>query len=258
MKIVIYTPEPEVINIFNRYSKASASNAGYGKGAITLQKADVEVISVRTERVLFDLISDDTIEGFAIHIPAPFSKKSIDFIKRKSPYTPVILFGPLDNLLEITGADIYMPFTPGTDMSTSYQTLYDVIISNISNYSKGFDKLKKLTTKMADVIEFDNCRYDPTRRMLFSGGREIKKLSAKEGGIMEILSSNYGEVVKREIILEKVWHKDDYFAGRSMDVYVTNLRKLFAAKSVFLSIKNISGVGLILEHDLPQNEPINK
>ena len=111
---------------------------------------------------------------------------------------------------------------------------------------------------MADVIEFGNCRYDPTRRTLFFKEKEVKKLSAKEGGIMEILSSNYGEVVKREIILEKVWHKDDYFAGRSMDVYVTNLRKLFAAKSVFLSIKNISGVGLILEHDIPHEEPVHK
>jgi DNA-binding winged helix-turn-helix (wHTH) protein len=247
MKIVIYTPEPEVINIFNRYSKGSSSNVG--KGSITLQKADTEVISVRTERALFDLIADDAVEGFAIHIPSPFAKKAIDFIKRKSPYIPVILFGKLEGLLEVTGADIYMPFTPGTDMSTSYQTLFDVIISNISSYSKSFDKLKKLTTKMAEVIEFGNCKYDPTRRTLFFKEKEVKKLSAKEGGIMEILSTNYGEVVKREIILEKVWHKDDYFAGRSMDVYVTNLRKLFGAKKVNLSIKNISGVGLILEHE---------
>ena len=248
MKIVIYTPDTGIINIFNKYSKASASNNGYGKGATVLQKADTEVISVNAERILFDFISDESINGFAIHIPAAFSKKSIDFIKRKSPYVPVILFGTLDSLLEITGADIYMPFIEGVDKSASYQTLFDVIISNISNYIKNFEKLKKLTTKMTEVIEFGNCKYDPTRRTLFHKEKEIKKLSAKEGGIMEILSSNYGEVVKRGIILEKVWLKDDYFAGRSMDVYVTNLRKLFGAKKVDITIKNISGVGLILEH----------
>lgn len=250
MKIVIYTPDPEVINIFNRYTKViSGSNpgAGYGKGAIFLQKANTEVISVRTERILFDFISDETVDGFAIHIPAVFSKKSVDFIKRKSPYIPVILFGAMENLLEVTGADIYMPFTEGTDKSTSYQTIFDIIINNIANYTKNFEKLKKLTTKIAEVIEFGNCKYDPTRRILFYKEKEIKKLSAKEGGIIEILSSNYGEVVKRVIILEKVWHQDDYFTGRSMDVYVTNLRKLFRAKKVNLSIKNISGVGLILE-----------
>lgn len=248
MKIVIYTPDTNIINIFNRYSKVSTNNSGYGKGTIFLQKADTEVISVNTERILFDFISDESINGFAIHTPSIFAKKAIDFIKRKSPYIPIILFGTLDNLLEVTGADIYMPFTPVTDISTFYQTLFDIIINNIANYTKNFEKLKKLTTKMTEVIEFGNCKYDPTRRTLFHKEKEIKKLSAKEGGIMEILSSNYGEVVKRGIILEKVWLKDDYFAGRSMDVYVTNLRKLFGAKKVDLTIKNISGVGLILEH----------
>ena len=250
MKIVIYTPDPEVINIFNRYTKVvSGSNSGamYGKGAIFLQKADNEVISVRTERILFEFISDETIDGFAIHIPAAFSKKSVDFIKRRSPYIPVILFGAMENLLEVTGADIYMPFIEGTDKSLSYNLLFDVITNNIYNYSVSFEKLNKLTTKMRDIIEFGDSKYDPTCRTLFYKDKEIKKMSPREGGIIEILSANYGEVVKREIILEKVWHEDGYFVGRSMDVYVTNLRKLFKAKKVNLSIKNISGVGLILE-----------
>jgi DNA-binding response OmpR family regulator len=100
---------------------------------------------------------------------------------------------------------------------------------------------------MSDVIEFNNCKYDPTRRTLFYKGKEVKKLSAKEGGIVEILASNFGEVVKKEIILEKVWHKSDYFSGRSMDVYVTHLRNLLKESDIDVNIKNISGVGLILE-----------
>ena len=77
--------------------------------------------------------------------------------------------------------------------------------------------------------------------------KEIKKFSIKEGGILEILASNYGNVVKKEIILEKLWRKNDYFAGRSMDVYISYLRKTFKDNKIKLSIKNIAGIGLILE-----------
>jgi DNA-binding response OmpR family regulator len=69
----------------------------------------------------------------------------------------------------------------------------------------------------------------------------------KAGGIIELLAINYGQVVKKEVILEKVWRKSDYFAGRSMDVYVTNLRNTLRNNKIKLSIKNISGIGLILE-----------
>jgi len=244
MKIIIYTPEAEMINVFNKY-KASKSS-----GKITsklLSKPENEFIIVRTEKNLFDFISgDDSVSGFAIHCSAAFSKKSIDFIKRKNSYVPVLIFGEAEFLLEILGADIYMPFTE-KELPKSYHDLFELIYENILNYSNSFDKLKKLTAKMSEVIEFGNCKYDPVRRIFYYNNKEIKKLSAKEGGILEILSSNYAQVVKREIILEKVWRKSDYFSGRSMDVYITHLRGLFSEKEIDLSIKNISGVGLILE-----------
>ena len=47
--------------------------------------------------------------------------------------------------------------------------------------------------------------------------------------------------------MEKVWQKSDYFSGRSMDVYVTHLRRLFEKNGIKLEIKNISGIGLTLE-----------
>jgi DNA-binding winged helix-turn-helix (wHTH) protein len=187
------------------------------------------------------------VEGFAIGVPVSFSKKAIDFIKRKSAYVPILLFGGLKEITSVSGADIYIPFESSDDKDYSYQKLFDIIVSNVSTYSKNFGKLRKLMTKMAEVIDFNPCKYDPTRRMLFHKGKEVKKLSAKEGGILEILSANFGQVVKREIILEKVWKKDDYFSGRSMDVYVTHLRRLFQENKIDLTIKNISGVGLILE-----------
>ncbi len=252
MKIVIFAQEADIVNIFNRYTRAADPSKPTYKDSILLQKESTEISIVRTEKALFDLIADETIEGFAISVPSPFIKKAIDFIKRKSVYVPILLYGGIKDITSVAGADIYIPFDryfqPGdTDKDECYSKLFDIIVSNVSTYSKNFGKLRKLMTKMAEVIDFDPCKYDPTRRMLFHKGKEIKKLSAKEGGILEILSANFGQVVKREIILEKVWKKDDYFSGRSMDVYVTHLRRLFQENKIDLTIKNISGVGLILE-----------
>ena len=83
--------------------------------------------------------------------------------------------------------------------------------------------------------------------MLYRRNKEITKLSEKQGGILEMLASNYGNAVKKDLILEKVWRKNDYYSSRSMDVYITGIRKIFKENKIKLQIKNISGVGLILE-----------
>jgi DNA-binding winged helix-turn-helix (wHTH) protein len=236
-----------MVNIFNRYAKNLDLSKSTYKDSAILNKEGLEILLVRNENSIFELISDETMEGFVIPSSLSFTKKFIDFLKRKTLYVPILIYGDIDGLVNISGADIYIPFAPSDDKEFSYQVLFDIIIRNVSTYSKNFGKLKKLMTKMAETIDFDACKYDPTRRMLSYKGKDVKKLSAKEGGILEILCSNFGQVVKREIILEKVWRKDDYFSGRSMDVYVTHLRRLFQEHNIKLTIKNISGVGLILE-----------
>ena len=199
-----------------------------------------QLINAKVESVLFDLIEKDGVDAYIISGDIIYFKKAVDFIKKSSPYVPIIGILPSGNVPNVP-VDIYM------DLSLSYEIFSQTILFNINTYVKTFVTLKKLTTKMHDKIEFANCVYDPTRRILYHKGKEVKKLSAKEGGILEILAVNYGEVVKKEVILEKVWRKTDYFAGRSMDVYITYLRNTIKNNNIKLTIKNISGIGLILE-----------
>lgn len=242
MKIVLNTQNVDLINYFLRISRNSFNfPAGY-------EDKTVEVEASRVENGIFENISDPSVDAYLIGVPSSYSQKAVDFIKKKTPYIPVILFGPTEVLPEVSGADIYIPFcSMEPDQEKVIAKFFDLAVWNAANYLKNFSKLRKLTTKMSSVIEFGQCKYDPTRRTLSHRGEELKKLSAKEGGILEILASNFGEVVKKEIVLEKVWHKSDYFSGRSMDVYVTHLRRLLRENDVDMTIKNISGVGLILE-----------
>ena len=242
MKIVLNTQSAELINYFMRFSKLqNPVPTGY-------VDKNVEIQASRVESGLFDSISDPSVDAYLIEVPTSYSQKGVDFIKKRNPYVPVILFGPTEVLSEVSGGDIYMPYCESaSDPESHMNKFFELVVWNAANYLKNFSKLRKLTTKMSSIIDFGQCKYDPTRRTLSYKEVEVKKLSAKEGGILEVLSSNFGEVVKKEIILEKVWHKSDYFSGRSMDVYVTHLRKLLRENEIDMNIKNISGVGLILE-----------
>ena len=71
-------------------------------------------------------------------------------------------------------------------------------------------------------------------------------LTKKEAEVLRMLASNVNNVVKREKVLTDVWGENDYFMGRSMDVYIARLRKkLKEDKNV--SIVNVHRMGFKLE-----------
>ena len=71
------------------------------------------------------------------------------------------------------------------------------------------------------------------------------KLSSKESELLFYLIKFQGTVIKREEILETVWGNNDYFLGRSMDVYITKLRK-YLSDSEHLKINTVHGIGFKL------------
>jgi DNA-binding response OmpR family regulator len=79
-----------------------------------------------------------------------------------------------------------------------------------------------------------------------SFGSEKKTLTKKENQILKILCKNKNQVVARESVLTAVWGQDDYFVGRSLDVFITKLRK-YLKDDETVQILNIHGVGFKLE-----------
>ncbi len=73
-----------------------------------------------------------------------------------------------------------------------------------------------------------------------------KTLTKKEAMVLKLLCQFKNQVVPRETILTAVWGQDDYFAGRSMDVFITKLRKYLSHDDA-ISIANIHGIGFKLE-----------
>lgn len=73
-----------------------------------------------------------------------------------------------------------------------------------------------------------------------------KTLTQKEAEVLKLLHLNRGRVLKREEILKAVWGDDDYFMGRSMDVFISKLRK-YLKEDPTIQIVNYHGVGFKLE-----------
>jgi two-component system OmpR family response regulator len=95
-----------------------------------------------------------------------------------------------------------------------------------------------------DLYEIGKFLFNAKLRTLTIGSVE-NKLSPKEGQLLELLAINPNALISREMALKKIWGSDDYFTARSMDVYVTKLRK-YLADDPSLIIKNIHGAGFQL------------
>ncbi|RUT80074.1 response regulator transcription factor [Ancylomarina longa] len=86
--------------------------------------------------------------------------------------------------------------------------------------------------------------YDHTNLSLQRNG-EVTRITQKEGEVFYMLLQNKNNVLKREDILVKVWGENDYFMGRSLDVFISKLRKHLKADEN-IKIENVHGVGFIL------------
>ena len=95
-----------------------------------------------------------------------------------------------------------------------------------------------------DIMEIGKFIFNTKLRTLTFGGEE-KKLSPKESQLLELLAINQNALISREKALKKIWGSDDYFTARSMDVYITKLRR-FLSDDPALNIKNIHGAGFQL------------
>jgi len=83
--------------------------------------------------------------------------------------------------------------------------------------------------------------FDHENLMLTIGETE-KSLTQKEGDLLQLFTEYEDKIVKRNVILERLWGENDYFHGRSMDVFISRLRK-YLKEDPTIKIENVHGVG---------------
>lgn len=87
--------------------------------------------------------------------------------------------------------------------------------------------------------------FDTTNLLLKWDGNE-KRLTRKESSLLKLLCEHKNELLPREVALESVWGENDYFIGRSMDVFIAKLRK-YLKPDPKVKITNVHGIGFKLE-----------
>lgn len=95
------------------------------------------------------------------------------------------------------------------------------------------------------MYKFGNYTFDAYKQLLSINDKDTK-LTTKEFELLRLLCQNAGKLIERNYILQAIWKDDNYFNARSMDVYITKLRKLLK-EDPRIAIVNIHGTGYRFE-----------
>lgn len=146
-------------------------------------------------------------------------------IKEKSAKTPIIFLtakNAKEDLVEgyRSGADDYLTKPFDTEV------LLLKIKAILNRYQKPEEKLEQKET-----YPLGDFRFYPVSRKLIYRDEAEQKLSPKESLLLELLCQHENKVMPRDLALVRIWEESTYFTKRSMDVYITKLRKYLSRDS---------------------------
>jgi DNA-binding response OmpR family regulator len=220
MKVLLAEDDRDFGNILSQYVTISGFDvtlARDGKEAWDLfqqEKPDICVLDVMMPEM----------DGFTLG----------EKIKELQPEVPLIYLTAKSLKEDIVrglkiGADDYItkPFDP------------EVLILRINNI------LKRAYSSSNDEYKISDTALKINSLELISGNTR-EKLTLKEAQLLRYFIINKNKVLAREDILTEIWGEDDYFLGRSMDVFISRLRK-YITEDKNLDIRTVRGTGFILE-----------
>lgn len=100
---------------------------------------------------------------------------------------------------------------------------------------------RKNDTVDKSIYEIGKYQFDTKNFILFNETEKIS-LTQREADLLKLFLDNKNAVLKREQILTSLWGDDDYFMGRSLDVFISRLRKILANEKG-IAIENLHGIG---------------
>jgi DNA-binding response OmpR family regulator len=114
------------------------------------------------------------------------------------------------------------------------------LILRINNILKRSENNSKTIRKQEIVI--GKYVFD-TQRLCLKLNTNVQQLTEKEAALIHFLYQHKNQMVKREAILQAIWKNDDFFSGRSMDVFISKIRKYFQDDER-ISIESTRFIGL--------------
>lgn len=189
------------------------------------------------EREAFDVVVSD------VEMPVMDGKEMTRAIRERHPNLAIILITGLTTARDVingyqSGADFYIkkPFLP-EELDAHIQA-----ILRMKRENRPAPIAEKETNVTYTIGQY---RFVPSGNQLLFGD-ERQNLTPKEARILEMLCRKKGEVVNRDEILTAIWETADFYSSRSLDVFITKLRK-YLSKDPNIALKVLKGVGICLE-----------
>ncbi len=197
-----------------------------------------EVIHSKDGQSALDLFAKDSFDLAILDVMLPHMDgfTLAGEIRKKDGHIP-ILFLTAKSLKEdkLKGLSI-----GGDDYITKPFSIEELILR-----IEVFLKRKYVNKTEATNYEVGEYELDHPNLILYRQGEIIKKMTQKECDLLQLLIINKNQTLKRSEILKRLWGEDDYFLGRSMDVFISRLRK-YLGQDERLKIENVHGVGFRL------------
>ena len=204
-----------------------------------------EVLSVANGKDGLDMLAKENFDVIVsdVEMPVMDGVTMVQHIRKNHPSLAIIFITGLTTARDVingyqAGADFYIkkPFLP-EELDAHIQAVLRMRHNTQAESPVGNDE--------DTIFTIGKYSFDPTQNLLIFEN-EQHTLTAKESKILEMLCREKGKVVSRENILNEIWGNSDFYSSRSLDVFITKLRK-YLSKDTDISLNVLKGVGICLK-----------
>ena len=204
-----------------------------------------EVLSVANGKDGLDMLTKENFDVIVsdVEMPVMDGVTMVQHIRKNHPSLAIIFITGLTTARDVingyqAGADFYIkkPFLP-EELDAHIQAVLRMRHNTQAESPVGNDE--------DTIFTIGKYSFDPTQNLLIFEN-EQHNLTAKESKILEMLCREKGKVVSRENILNEIWGNSDFYSSRSLDVFITKLRK-YLSKDTNVSLNVLKGVGICLK-----------
>lgn len=204
-----------------------------------------EVVSVANGKDGLDMLTKENFDVIVsdVEMPVMDGVTMVQHIRKNHPSLAIIFITGLTTARDVingyqAGADFYIkkPFLP-EELDAHIQAVLRMRHNTQAESPAGNDE--------DTIFTIGKYSFDTTQNLLIFEN-EQHNLTAKESKILEMLCREKGKVVSRENILNEIWGNSDFYSSRSLDVFITKLRK-YLSKDTNVSLNVLKGVGICLK-----------
>ena len=201
----------------------------------TLEEEGYTVIHCADGQIAVNLFDKDKIDLCLLDIMMP--NKDGYYVARKirqqNDVIPILFLST-----KIQEDDKLKGYNTGAD---DYLTKPFSMLELLKKVEVFLRRTKKMHGDSTQEFQLNNLRFSYTELKIFSPG-ETFNITQKEADLLKFFCECKNKLLKREEVLIQVWGKDDFFLGRSMDVYVSKLRKYFKTDPAIV-LETVHGIG---------------